>query len=223
MIGVIKPLIKEFFQQHYHSQHVQQVYVIVNNFATWLSNTKQIIVHLEVPLIPGADISARQFITDTIVAEKKTPWFRKLVMAYRQEKKKNAMEERNQKIRKLNKIPSVEFFSDENILIHILQYLSLEFFIPLRASCSFLKDFLSKNFKMILVYQRAVLSFNVSHDLDIHHIGNRVHYKRLYLVSGIVSTIRKTTYRQGIKTKHQYRIQNKGVFSIVTNNESTTC
>ncbi len=80
-----------------------------------------------------------------IQKERNKAWFKNLY------KRKSEMavasrEERNSKIRKIEKVPDMEFVTDSNLLIHMFEYLPLENMLIVRNSCLYFQQFFEQHF-----------------------------------------------------------------------------
>ncbi len=132
----------------------------------------------------------KEFIMDQITKERKKPWFKNLYKREREEKQ-HELENRYQKIRRIAKVPTIEFFNDDNILIMILQCLPLDSLLVVRNSCYFFKEFLAKYYQQILSLQKKNLYITVQRvvtDPSKAYAGcsnGTIHYKKVCLISGV--------------------------------------
>ncbi len=132
----------QYMAEKFHFMYGKVAVAIFNDFCEWHLQQFHAPVHF-----------FKEYIIDQITQQRKKSWFKNLYKREREEKQ-HELESRYQKIRKLVKVPTIEFFNDDNILILILQYLPLDFLLQVRNSCYFFKDFLAKYYQQILAFQK---------------------------------------------------------------------
>ncbi len=166
---------------------------VSSKFCSWYEEKYNTRLKLHL-LVPDTKTTIKEYIKSIIQKERKSSWFKTLYKRGREEQM-DALEERNQKIRKIQKTSDVEFFSDENILVYILQFADTSSLVSMRYSCSFFKTFITKHFKVILQNRNYLLNIRIwSQEQHIYaeHVlfsSDAKCYKQVCLISGVESQL----------------------------------